>query len=153
MLRVGISMSLLFVAIAGLSSCASYNVVPKELQSQVDYTVGFTQLHDAPDQYHGRIVVFGGEVLSAKRLKNETRIEVLQLPLDKYQAPDHDRMSSQGRFLAFEKEFLDPATLPTGTRVTITGEVTGAVTQPLDETEYRFPTVEIKKLTVWPKHD
>jgi outer membrane lipoprotein len=153
MLRAEISMCLLLVAMAWLSSCASYNVVPKELQSQVDYTVGFTQLHDAPDQYHGRIVVFGGEVLSAKRLKNQTRIEVLQLPLDKYQAPDHDRMSSQGRFLAFEKEFLDPATLPTGTRVTITGKVTGAVRQPLDETEYTFPTVEVKKLTVWPKQD
>jgi len=27
------------------------------------------------------------------------------------------------------------------------------MTQPLDETEYTFPTVEVKKLTVWPKND
>jgi len=114
MLRAGISMPVLLVAMAWLSSCASYNVVPNELLSQVDDTVGCAQLHDAPDQYRGRIVIVGGEVLSAKRLKNETRIEVLQLPLDKYRAPDHDRTSSQGRFLAFEKEFVDPATLPPG---------------------------------------
>ena len=146
-------MPMLLVAMGWLSSCASYNVVPKELQSQLDGTVEFTQLHAAPDHYRGRIVVFGGEVLSTKRLKDETRIEVLQLPLDRYQAPDHDRTSSQGRFLAFEKEFLDPATLPPGTRVTVVGEITGAVTQPLDETNYTFPTIEIKKLTVWPKND
>jgi outer membrane lipoprotein len=153
MLDARISMSVLVAAMGWLSSCASYNVVPQELRSRVDYTVGFTQLHDAPDQYRGRLVLFGGEVLSAKRLKDETRIEVLQLPLDKYQAPHHDRTSSQGRFLAFEKELVDPATLPPGTRITITGEVTGAITQPLDETEYTFPTVEVKQLTVWPKGD
>lgn len=137
--------------IAVLSACAASNVVPKDLQSDVDYTVRFVQLHDAPDQYRGRLVVFGGEVLSAKRLTDGTRIEVLQLPLDRYQAPVHDRTASQGRFLAFEKDFLDPATLPAGTRVTIVGELTGATVQPLDETEYTFPTLDVKKLTVWPK--
>lgn len=146
-------MAVLLTMTAWLSSCASYTVVPKDLRSQVDYTVGFPQLHDAPDQYRGRMVVLGGEVLSAKRLRDETRIEVLQLPLDRYQAPDHDRTSSQGRFLASEKEFLDPATLPPGTRVTVVGEITGEMTQPLDETDYTFPTIEIKKLTVWPKND
>jgi len=146
-----ISMPLLLVATAWLTSCASPSVVPKELQSQVDYNIGFAQLHDAPDQFRGQTVVFGGEVLSAKRLKEGTRIEVLQLPLDSRQAPVHDRTTSEGRFLAFQKEFLDPAKLPSGTRITVTGEVTGATVQPLDETEYTFPTMEVKKLTVWPK--
>lgn len=153
MLSVRISIPLVWLAMASLSSCTSYNVVPKELQSQVDYSVGFPQLHLAPDQYIGRIVVFGGEVLSAKRLKDGTRIEVLQLPLDRRQTPVLDRTASEGRFLSFEKEFLDPAKLPPGTRVTITGEITGAMIQPLDETEYTFPTLDVKKLTVWPKLD
>jgi outer membrane lipoprotein len=153
MLPARISMPIVLVAMASLASCTPYNVVPKELRSQVDDTVGFTQLHATPDHYVGRIVVLGGEVLSAKRLKDGTRIEVLQLPLDGHQAPSHDRTASRGRFLAFEKEFLDPATLPAGTRVTIAGEVTGAMTQPLDETEYTFPTLDVKHLTVWPKMD
>lgn len=146
-------MTSLLVATVWLASCSSYNVVPKDMQSQVDYTVSFTELHNAPDQYRGRMIVFGGEVLSAKRLKDVTRIEVLQLPLDRYQAPTYDRTASEGRFLAFEKDFLDPAKLPPGTRVTIVGDITGALTQPLDEAEYTFPTVEVKKLTVWPKID
>ena len=151
MVPTRISMPLLLTTIMWLSSCTSYNVVPKDMQSQVDYTVRFSDIHNAPDQYRGRLIVFGGEVLSAKRLKDGTRIEVLQLPLDRYQAPTYDRTASEGRFLAFEKDFLDPAKLPPGTRVTIVGDITGAITQPLDETEYTFPTVEVKKLTVWPK--
>ncbi|NJN37445.1 MAG: hypothetical protein HC794_10895 [Nitrospiraceae bacterium] len=51
------------------------------------------------------------------------------------------------------KEFLDPATLPSGTFVTISGEVTGSLTLPLDETEYTYPVVDIKNVRVWPKDD
>lgn len=51
---------------------------------------------------------------------------MLQLPLDDEQGPVTDRMESKGRFLALQKEFLDPATMTDGTRVTIVGEITGA---------------------------
>jgi outer membrane lipoprotein len=97
--------------------------------------------------------MLGGEVLNAKRLKDATRIETLQLPLDEDGIPVTDRTASEGRFLAVKKEFLDPATLPHGTRVTIVGEVTGAATLPLDETEYTYPVLEIKDLKVWQKMD
>ncbi len=47
------------------------------------------------------------------------------------------------------RDFLDPATLPPGTRVTVTGAVTGSVTLPLDETEYTYPVIDITHLQVW----
>jgi len=132
-----------------LSACTTNNVIPPSLKGQVDENVTFSQIKESPESYHGRVVILGGEVLSAKRLKDGTRIEVLQLPLyDK--EPEWDRTKSQGRFVAIQREFLDPATLPKGTRVTVVGEVTGSMTMPLDETEYTFPVVEVKKLTVWP---
>jgi outer membrane lipoprotein len=52
-----------------------------------------------------------------------------------------------------QKDFLDPATLPYGTRVTVTGDVSGTITLPLDETEYVYPVVETKNLHVWPETD
>jgi outer membrane lipoprotein len=133
---------------AAASGCAS-TVVPESLQKQVDERLTFAQLKESPDSYRGHLVVLGGEVISAKRSKDGTQIEILQLPLS-YQEPEWDRTSSQGRFIAIQKEFLDPATIPAGTRVTVVGEVTGAVTRPLDETEYVFPTLEVKSLKVWP---
>ena len=138
---------------AVLWGCYSTSVLPPELQSQVDQTVSFAQLKESPEQYRGRVVVFGGEVLSAKRLKDGTRIEVLHLPLGDRQAPIPDRTASEGRFVAIQREFLDPAKLPAGTRVTVAGEVTGSMTLPLDEAEYTYPVLEVKNLTVWPDMD
>lgn len=136
--------------IALLPACAPPSFIPDSLQAQVDRSLTFNQLRDAPDSYRGRLIVLGGEVLTAKRLKDGTRIEILQLPLDGSQQPVPDRTASEGRFVALHKEFLDPATLPKGTRVTLVGEVTGVMTLPLDETEYAYPTLEVKLLKVWP---
>ena len=138
---------------AALWGCYSTSALPPELQSQVDQTVTFTQLLQSPEQYHGRVVIFGGEVLSAKRLKDGTRIEVLQLPLGDRQVPIPDRTASEGRFLAIQKEFLDPAKLPAGTPVTVVGEVTGSMKLPLDEAEYTYPVLDVKNLMVSPNMD
>jgi outer membrane lipoprotein len=135
-----------------LPGCASTNtsVVPPSLRLQIDPSLTFSQLKESPDSYRGRLLLLGGEVLTAKRLKDGTRIEVLQLPLEDSQEPVLDRTGSEGRFVAMQKEFLDPATIPAGTRITLVGEVTGVTTLPLDETEYAYPTLEIRSLKVWP---
>lgn len=79
-----------------------------------------------------------------------TRIEILQLPLDGSGHLGFDRTQSQGRFMALQREFLDPATVPPGTRVLVTGEVTGSMTLPLDETEYTYPILEARHVDVLP---
>jgi len=146
---LGLSGVLLLLVTVPAGCASNTSVIPASLKTQVDEHLTFSQIKESPDGYHGRVVILGGEVLSAKRLKDGTRIEVLQLPLAD-QEPVWDRSKSQGRFLAIHKEFLDPATLPKGTHVTIVGEVTGSVTMPLDETEYTYPVLEVKNLTVWP---
>jgi outer membrane lipoprotein len=115
--------------------------------------IAYPQVKAAPDSFKGQSVRFGGVVLSARRLKEGTRIEILQLPLDRSGYPGYDLTQSQGRFVAMQRDFLDPATLPQGTRVTVTGEVTGSVTLPLDETEYNYPVVDIKHLQVWSRSE
>ena len=145
-LRVLCALILLTVS---LTSCASERVIPKTLEQEVDHSVTFAELKESPTTYNGRLVMLGGEVLSAKRLKEGTQLEVLQLPLDRAQRPDHERTASQGRFLAVEPNFLDPATLLEGTPVTIVGEVTGAASGRLDESEYTYPTIQVRHLKVW----
>jgi outer membrane lipoprotein len=109
----------------------------------------FSQIKAAPESFKGQTLVLGGQVLSARRLKDGTRIEVLQLPLNDSQQPSLDLMKSQGRFVAIQREFLDPATIPQGTFLTITGELTGSMILPLDETNYTYPVVEIKTFHTW----
>ncbi len=133
-----------------MGGCASSPMeIPETLQNQIDPTLTFSQVIQDPASYQGKMLVLGGEVLSAKRIAEGTRLEVLQLPLDDYQRPLVTRTDSQGRFLAMEKAFLDPAMFPSNTLVTIVGEVTESVAGKLDEMDYQFPLVVIKHLYVW----
>ncbi|MBM4120279.1 MAG: hypothetical protein FJ248_05190 [Nitrospira sp.] len=145
--------SLIFALAALLAGCAGNPVVPAALAAQLDKTLTFTLLRQSADSYRGHLIVLGGEVLSAKRLKDGTRIEVLEIPLEGSLEPGPDRTMSEGRFVAIQTEFLDPATLPPGTRLTVVGEVTGSAVDKLDETDYTFPVLEIKALRVWPRRE
>lgn len=115
--------------------------------------ITFAQVKATPDSYKNQPVTWGGEILRARRLKEGTRIEILQLPLNSSLQPTTELNKSQGRFVALQREFLDPATVPEGTFVTVTGEVTGSVTLPLDETDYTYPIVELKTMKVWSRMD
>ncbi len=116
-------------------------------------SISYEQVKAAPESYNGQAVTFGGKVLGARRLKEGTRIEILQLPLTDSLRPTVDLSKSEGRFVALQKEFLDPATVPPGTFVTVTGEMAGSVTLPLDETVYTYPLVRINNLRVWTEDD
>jgi outer membrane lipoprotein len=139
--RTLLSTVVLLVTLAG---CASMQ------EAEDSQALSFLQVKVTPESFKGQTVVFGGKVLSARRQKDSTKIEILQLPLDRSSRPVSELTKSLGRFLALQQEFLDPATLPPGTRVTVTGEVSGSITLPLDEVDYTYPVIDIKRIQVWP---
>ena len=100
----------------------------------------------------GQAVSLSGIVLKARRLDGMTEIEVLQLPLEAGGRPTVDRRQSQGRFLARQTTFLDPAILATGPTVTVHGVMEGVVERPLEpgSDDYAYPVVAIRDLTIWP---
>ncbi len=131
-----------------LTGCASTQEAGDGSDAQTK-ALTFLQVKAAPESFKGQSVVFGGKVLTARRQKDGTRIEILQLPLDQSTRPGYDLTQTQGRFIATYREFLDPATVPHGTRITVTGEVSGSITLPLDETDYTYPVIDIKRVQVW----
>jgi len=151
--------ALLFSGLLILSSCAesAHQVlrtvghidVPLELAKQIDTSVSFVDLKAAPANYVGRVIMAGGVVISAKRTKDQTEIEILQLPTEGGEPSTTDRLRSEGRFLAVREEFLDPATVPPGTSITVIGVVSGSTTRPLDESDYTYPVLDIKHLIDW----
>lgn len=134
-----------------LSGCITSELVPEGMEPQIARDIPFESLKAEPDKFKGRLLVLGGKVLAAKRLKEGTQIEVLQLPLDGADAPIMTLPQSKGRFLAYQDAFLDPATIPEGTAVSMIVEVTGFKTLPLDEVDYTYPTLKIRTLKVWPE--
>ena len=125
------------------------DILPADIRDQIDETIRFEDLRRTPNNYVGKTVIVNGIVLKAKRTKNRTEIEILQLPAGTEVGPSPDRTESQGRMIAVKEDFLDPATLPEGTPVTVVGEVKGAMTKMLDDSEYEYPVLEIKKLINW----
>ena len=123
--------------------------VPPDLEQQIDSSVTFVDLQGAPATYVGRVVRIGGIVITAKRTKQQTELEVLQLPMRAGVPSMKERLRSEGRFLAVREEFLDPAAVPAGTPITVIGIVKGATARPLDETDYTYPILDIKHLIDW----
>src|SRR6185503_14654270 len=80
-------------------------VIPKELEGQVDRKVSFLQLKESPATYTGRTVVLGGQVLSAKRGNDMTRMEVPKIPLNSCLEPGQNRMPWLGDFWRSKKSF------------------------------------------------
>lgn len=140
----------LFLISLSLSGCGGSQLVPAEMEGEIARDVPFEVLKENHAKFKGRLVVLGGKVLSAKRLKTETRIEVLELPLDKTDRPVVELNASKGRFLVIQPDFLDPATLPAGTLISVIGEVIGSTTLELDEMQYDYLTVKLRTVKVWP---
>ena len=132
-----------------VSRSAGHIDVPLELAKQIDTSVSFVDLQAAPANYIGRVIMAGGVVISAKRTKDQTEIEILQLPTEGGELSTTDRLRSEGRFLAVREEFLDPATVPPGTPITVIGVVSGSTSRPLDDSEYTYPVLDIKQLIDW----
>ena len=139
-------LSLVSVVVA---ACASSQLVSKDLEAEISRDITFAAVKADPAQFTGKDIVLGGKVLSAKLLKGQTQIELLQLPLDKYDRPIPELIQSKGRFLAFQTEALDPATVPAGTLVSLVGKVTGSKTLPVDEEQYTYPTINVVTLKIW----
>ena len=145
-MKMGMWFIQLAVVWVGLSGCTTISTSPfsTNLEAQVTTGVSFSHVVQDPSAHIGQIVKVGGIVLSAKRLMDRTEVMVLQIPLDNNSIPKWDRIKSQGRFYATQKTFLDPATLPEGTRLTIIGEVTGQVTVQVDAEAKVYPTLAMK---------
>jgi outer membrane lipoprotein len=131
------------------TACSGPQVIPSELEQQIDSSVTFRDIQASPQSMQGKTVLLGGEVLAARRVQDGTELEILQLPVTTDDPPAERRSESQGRFLALDRSLTDPASIPPGTRLTLVGAVTGEETRRLDESTYRYPTVEAKHMYVW----
>jgi outer membrane lipoprotein len=129
--------------------CSSSPVgISEDLESHIDKNLTFKEVLTSPESYKGHLILLGGEILKAKRLKKGTQIELLQLPLTTDQKPTTDLTQSQGRVLVLHQD-LDPATLTPGTLVTFVGEVNGSIIEKIDEDDYRYPILMVKHWHVW----
>ncbi len=133
--------------------CNKYDVIPDHLESQLAPDLTYETVRADPNSHQGKLVAWGGEVLAATRIKEGTRIEILQLPLTADLHPTEERVRSKGRFIAFDMEGMitDPAAIEPGTPVIIIGRIGPAQHEELQGGAYDYPRVDVLDMTVWVK--
>ena len=134
-----------------LLSCGS--IVSEEIRERTDTSLTFKEVAQNPDEYNGKIVLWGGAILQIlPQDDGSTWLEVLEWPLGWTKRPKRT-VSFRGRFLIVFKERLDPSLYSEGDRVTVAGEIQGSIQgeeiESLSDPTYRYPLLLSKEIHAW----
>lgn len=145
--------SLFLLLFVFVSSCAP--VISPELRGKVDSSLTFEQVLQSPDMYKGKFVLWGGEIIKILPQDGETYIEVFQKPLG-WRGRPGKYSASQGKFIVIEKEFLDLSLFKKGKKITVAGEIQGAIfgekIKFVSEKDYRYPLILSRQIHLWKEY-
>ena len=128
------------------------NVIPKQLEGKVDRNLRYANIKPNPESYKGKHMLLGGHVLSAERVKDGTKFELLQIPLSEDKIPAGREAESKGRFVVIDRngQLSDPDIFNNEKRITVVGEVLGTTTvKERDKMQLQVPLLALEQVTVW----
>ena len=125
------------------------HIISPEVMKEVDTSIRFEHLKQDPEAYKGRHVLLGGDIIETKNYPGKTHIYVRQRSLD-YRKRPVTGGASQGRFIVYHPEFLDPAVYQPKRKVTVVGELRGKEAGEEAEADDACPLIETRELYLWP---
>jgi outer membrane lipoprotein len=143
---LGMTVGLVIITLA-LAGCAE-SISDKFLKQVDNKNITFEQLIKNPDQYVGNSILLGGVIVSTENKNDGTLLEIYQTELDSSGEPK-DVDISKGRFLAWDKDFLDSQIFRSGRRVTIVGVVKGVEYRKVGQVDYHYPYLVVKDIYLW----
>jgi outer membrane lipoprotein len=146
-----------FLAGAGLmvllsSTVGCTSAISKQVRSEATVDLSLREVLVRPERYEGKVVIWSGTVLEAKNTPEGTLLKVLQKPADFQDKPKYTDVS-EGRFLAIDRRYLDPAIYSQGRAVTVAGKIVGKQAMPQGDIQYTYPILEVKDLHLWPERN
>jgi len=87
--------------------------ISQRLREEAQPNLTFAKVFNDPAEYVGSIVIWGGTIIATTTLAKGSEITVLELPLDRWGRPEGAGLS-EGRFIARDSAFLDPAVYRAG---------------------------------------
>jgi outer membrane lipoprotein len=139
----------MFIGLLALTGMGCTHLISETVRQQAQPSVSFAELRTNPEALKGRTVILGGEILQTTNLRDGTRIEVLQRPLSESETPKLTDTSG-GRFMAFCKEYLDPAVYAQQRRITVAGQVLGTFSGKVGEVDYPYPMISCEETHLLP---
>ena len=107
-----------------------------------------TAVRGNPEAFKDTPVRWGGSIARVENRVDETWIEVVEQPLQRYGRPKGSA-DSGGRFVARIGGFLDPAIYAEGRQITVTGALESTVRRDIGEHPYEFPVVAVSEHRLW----
>lgn len=136
--------TLLFFAIL-LSGCAG---IPEPIRRAPAGDLTLDEVRLEPEDYLGRAVRWGGEIVSVDNSERESWVVVVARRLGFSGRPkDGDR--SSGRFLARFEGFVEPATFKAGREITVSGRLEAPQTRLVGAYPYLYPVVGVEVSQLW----
>ena len=142
-----LSVQLIIVCLATLGC---QHTISEPLRQQAEPVVSFEALRRDPEAFKGRMVILGGDILKTHNTPQHTSIEILQKPLDRFEAPLITDQTA-GRFIAQCDQYLDPAIYAPGRQITVAGKVLGGYTGQVGKADYLYPLISCAELHLWPR--
>lgn len=142
-MRGGLKGLFLLLALLALGGCG--HTISEGLRSQAEPRVPEDQLFRDPEAFLGRLVILGGMIVETINDDDGSYVEVVQKPLDS-RGVARDTDASQGRFIVFTEEFLDPAVYAPGRVITVAGDVAGTAEGAIGEMPYLYPVIVSREL-------
>ncbi|ELE1961537.1 Slp family lipoprotein [Vibrio vulnificus] len=133
------------IALLGLAACSS---LPQELTAQNQDVLTDYQIFAESQGMVTQDVRLGGVIAKVDNLKDKTRIEIVNLPIDKNGKPDISQ-EPNGRFVAYLDGYLEPVAFSQGRLITVVGTAAGEDQGKIGEYDYVFPVVKSYGYRLW----
>lgn len=127
-----------------LSACSS---LPDNLKTENPNLVTDYQTWQAMPEQPAQLRL-GGIIAQVTNLAQQTRIEVVNLPIGSSAKPDI-KQEAQGRFVVYVDGFADPVTLAEGRLISVLGESQGREQAKVGEYDYDFPVMKASGYHLW----
>jgi outer membrane lipoprotein len=136
---------LIWIFFLWLTACAS---TPRFDISDTDVSLIPTTAAEQASGLQGRKVLWGGMVISAVNLGEQTQIEILGYPLNDRQRPDTSQPVT-GRFLARYDGYLELTDFHAGRLLTLSGQLDGTSEALIGQHRYTYSLVRISDVQLW----
>lgn len=136
----------LLTAVLAVSACAAR--YPEPIRTEATDLLEFTQAQHQADANQGRVARWGGVIADVKNSDDGTRIEVVNFHLNNFGRPRASD-ESQGRFVIYVDEFIDPEIYQRGRLVTALGEFDGLEEGQIGDFNYYYPVLDASGIELW----
>lgn len=136
----------LAAAVVALSACASR--YPEQIRTEATDLVEFSQAQRQAEANEGGTARWGGVIADVRNSEERTRIEVVSFRLNNFGRPQASDQSD-GRFVVYLDEFVDPEIYQRGRMITALGEFSGLERGQIGDFNYYYPVLNARGVELW----